>query len=249
MIRVGVVLGGRPLAVEADAALAPQVALALAAWPRGGGDGPTLRLRPAEGAAPEGALPLREPGGREVGWAVPIAGGLEVSWREPHAADAGLRLLLARAFPPPGALLLHGAGLARGGRGLVAVGPSGAGKSTLAGLCDGLALLSDETVIVEAGPSPRVHGTPFRSSCPREPVAASAALAAIVALEKGPSPSLRPLPRVACVELLLSQAFRHGTDAAALLDAAVALAQAVPAYVLTFAKEPSCCGLLERLLT
>lgn len=184
-----------------------------------------------------------------LGWAAFEPGGVRVWGEDVTTAIAGVRLLLARAFPPPKFLLVHGVGLELGGRGLLATGPSGAGKSTLCGLFEEATPFSDEVILLETGPRPKIHATPIRSSCERAPVGGSAPLIALLALEKAAEPALRPLRAAEALALLLEQTFEHPEpDLSATFAGAASVVEAVERRVLAFRKDRSCVPLLRELL-
>jgi len=127
---------------------------------------------------------------------------------DPYAAEAALRAAVLVSLLRQGGVLLHAAGVAFSGKALVIVGPSGAGKSTLAraAVAAGGELLSDETVGLH--PSGRVYGTPFRSDPDLVPTCASARLARITWVVKGPAESVHPVEPAEAVRMLLQQSYR-----------------------------------------
>lgn len=81
-----------------------------------------------------------------------------------------LRVLYARLCLRAGGLLLHAAGVVRDEAGFVFFGPSGSGKTTTARLSPGLAILSDDLVIVKIEDGGvRVYGVPFRGDFAEAP--------------------------------------------------------------------------------
>ncbi len=158
----------------------------------------------------------------------------------------GLRLALARLFPPPDWLLCHAAALRYPGGTVVAVGESGAGKSTLATFAGG-ELLSDELVLIDV--VGRVAwGTPVRSSCRRPPSPASGPLRAIVTLRHAATASLEPIaPAKLLPAVMASLAATPGTSLADQLDASIRLVERVPGFELSFAPDASVAAVLESL--
>lgn len=207
----------------------------------GGSPGPRPTLRFGVGGA--GGRILLHNGATE-GRYLPLPDGGLAFWD--GDVVVGLRLALARHFPPPRWLQCHAAGLRFPGGCVVALGRSGAGKSTLATHAGG-ELLSDEMVLVDTD---RRHawGLPIRSSSPRAPAPLDGPIRAFVTLRHASAPSLRPLrPDELCGALLESLAATPEARLEDQLDAAVRLAEATRAFELSFAPEPSAGGLLEQL--
>ncbi len=98
----------------------------------------------------------------------PEAGELRVSVEASHDhrdAERALRFALAVATSTKRCLMVHGAGLALSGRGIVFCGVSGAGKTTACQLAPpGWQILSDEHIVLQMD-SDKVlaHATPFFS--------------------------------------------------------------------------------------
>jgi hypothetical protein len=120
-----------------------------------------------------------------------------------------LRVALACWLPLEGGLVLHAAGLERGGAGVAFHGASGAGKTTLAG-CSPWPVLSDELVaLVRDGAGTfRLKGTPFRKRPPGTvpPANAEPTLRALVELDKGPAFALTRLHWKPAFQKLLDSA-------------------------------------------
>jgi hypothetical protein len=147
-----------------------------------------------------------------------------------------LQLALAEWLAPRGGLLLHGCGLAAGGRGWLFVGPSGAGKSTVAELA-GWPVLSDETCVVRLAPDGGVTlaGTPIGISAAAGPVP----LAGILWLEQSPLDELEPLPPAQALARLMTQAVaagRRGKDLGPLMETAAAVLDRIPMRTLRFTR-------------
>jgi hypothetical protein len=159
--RAGAVRWGQPPFVfelcSSDTALLARAATLFAAWhsPRPGEPRWRWRVEPMAGDRPE----------RESTWEVRSDGGQEVSVTDTR--EIALRLVeflavQALCEAPEGPPILHGALVAKGGKGVVIVGHGGAGKSTLACALwqEGWELLCDDTTVVEvergvARPTPR----------------------------------------------------------------------------------------------
>lgn len=147
-----------------------------------------------------------------------------------------LQLVLTEWLAPRGGLLVHGCGLAVGGRSWLFIGPSGAGKSTVAELA-GLPVLSDETCVVrlEPGDGVELAGTPIGISTAAGPLP----LAGIFWLEQAPADELVPLPPAQALARLMTQvvaAGRQDTELAPLLETAVAALDRIPMRTLRFTR-------------
>lgn len=104
-----------------------------------------------------------------------------------YPSAAVLKLVLGAYLLGRGGVLVHGVGLAKGGRAALFTGQSGAGKSTLGGLwrASGYPCLADELVAVFADDAgARAMGTPWNVGAPEE-----AALVAAGTLAWGPDSS------------------------------------------------------------
>ena len=111
-----------------------------------------------------------------------------------------LRILMAYALLLGGGLLVHSAGIALDGGGVLFPGASGDGKSTVAALCEGQSavVLSDDCNAVlppGGGDGPRICGLPFGGELrPRRRVPGTFPLAALLTLRQAPLTGVRPLP-------------------------------------------------------
>jgi hypothetical protein len=167
----------------------------------------------------------------------------------PASAEASLRAVLQIATLRHGGLLVHGSGVAFGGKAVIAVGQSGAGKSTLARLCIGAGgqLLSDETVGLY--PDGTVWGSPFFSDPDLACQRIRASLTAILVLEKGPDEQLAPVGAPEATAALLSQAYRPASGEATpseLLARAGALSLKPGVHRLRFRKQPAAGAFVKR---
>jgi len=123
--------------------------------------------------------------------------------------ELALRVGMQLATLRQGGLLLHAAGVAFQGRGVVAIGPSGAGKSTFTRLCTQAAqadVLSDEVVALY--PGGRVEGSPFCSELDLPSSLARARLAAVLLLAKGPEERMEEVSAQEAIAALMGQVFR-----------------------------------------
>lgn len=132
--------------------------------------------------------------------------------------------------------LFHGAGLAEGGRGVLACGPSGAGKSTLAKLADRQALCDELAGVRREETSARDHrlvSLPFWAARPGR-----ARLAALVLLEHGENhrlTELSPGEALRALSTLLLWPTAWAPAMAETLAHFTHLVESVPAYRLSFA--------------
>jgi hypothetical protein len=123
--------------------------------------------------------------------------------------ELALRVGMQLATLRQGGLLLHAAGVAFQGRGVVAIGPSGAGKSTFTRLCSqfaGADVLSDEVLALY--PEERVEGSPFCSDLDLPSSLARARLAAVLLLDKGPEERMDVASPQEAITALMGQVFR-----------------------------------------
>ncbi len=209
---------------------------------------PLLRVRRVEALRAPGT-PLD--GSSEAGGSYAVQGQtvLVSIPSSPASAEASLRAVLQIATLRQGGLLVHGSGVAFGGKAAIAVGQSGAGKSTLARLCIGAGgqLLSDETVGLY--PDGTVWGSPFFSDPDLASHLNRATLAGILLLEKGPDEHLAPVGAPEATAALLSQAYRPSSGEATpseLLARASALALRPGVHRLRFRKEPAAGAFVKR---
>lgn len=132
-------------------------------------------------------------------------------------------------------LMVHGVGLAAGGRGWVGAGPSGCGKSTLARLFPEAAL-SDELVAVRRGDEGfMVEALPFWGSAPRQEP-----LSAVLFLRHGQVHQRHPLAPGQALQRLAAQVVWPlvvPRRMAATLALATELVQGVPCFDLAFAPD------------
>lgn len=123
--------------------------------------------------------------------------------------ELALRVGMQLATLRQGGLLLHAAGVAFQGRGVIAVGPSGAGKSTFTRLCTqaaGAEVLSDEVVALY--PEGRVEGSPFCSELDLPSSLARARLVAVLLLHKGAEERMEEVSAQEAMAALMGQVFR-----------------------------------------
>lgn len=223
----------------------------LGPWLAEGGEGfpVSVEVRP-EVAESVGAQPPPSAAAKTVAWATASGFGVrgpgfsaQVDLQGCHArlhsppALAPLFALLRHLLPVlvDDGLVVHGVGLAAGGRGWVGSGPSGCGKSTLARLFP-RAALSDELVAVRrAREGFVVEALPFWGRAPRQ-----VSLAAIYFLRHGQEHRRSPLAATQALQRLAAQVLWPlvvPQRMAAGFALAAELVQRVPCFDLAFAPE------------
>ncbi len=152
------------------------------------------------------------------------------------------------------ASLVHAAGVVREGRGYLFVGPSGAGKSTVAALSRAHAVLNDEMNLVEHdGGAATLVGTPFNAFFTGKS-AGSAPLVAILLLEQAPAHALLPVDAARAAADLAAQVappvglgdLAPASTRTAMLEAALAILERVPAHILRFRRDPGFWDVVPR---
>lgn len=262
MPEIGLAIGGFNALV-----LASQAAVIEAVRRRYAGflvDGPAdwllrIDVDPAQAAASDGVLVTRDgaPDRFDIS-RYDFSGHVDLAQRtadvtitEAHelTLDSLLRVVLSVVLIPRRGLLVHGAGVIRGGRGYLFPGVSGAGKTTLARLSADATLLSDELSIVTVHADGAVHGTPFWGELARAGAAGSAALAGIYFPRQAPHHAVTPLVERAALTRLLATVMSFAREAdvvARVVDLAADLVARVPSFVLDFRRDPGFWQAIER---
>jgi len=159
-----------------------------------------------------------------------------------------LRVVYALRAYQAGGLMLHAAGVARGGRAFVFFGHSGSGKTTVARLSpDALVLNDDLVLLMPDGPGWTVHGTPFWNPTQVRPTAAAAPLAMLLRLVQSTTVYLAPMPFGQALGEMVSSAPVLPADPAlctGVLARCQAILAAVPAHRLHFLPDDSFWGVL-----
>lgn len=152
------------------------------------------------------------------------------------------------------ALLLHAAGIVRGGLGYVFFGPSGAGKSTIAHLSLlHTTVFSDDLVLVQRHHNGfRLHGVPFRGSFAiGSHRNESAPLRAMFRLQQAHEHSIMPLsPAKALAALAAATPFANAMPQTGLgiLNVAALLVAAVPTAALAFRQVDTFWSVIDEYL-
>jgi hypothetical protein len=123
----------------------------------------------------------------------------------PYAIDSVLRIVHSLIQAEAGGFLLHGAGAIRNGKAFLFSGVSGAGKTTISSLLPKDAvLLTDEISYVRLdGEIYRACGTPFAGELARLGENASAPIARLFFLAKGPENRIEPVETPDALRMLL----------------------------------------------
>jgi hypothetical protein len=157
----------------------------------------------------------------------------------PYALDSVLRIVHTLIQAPEGGFLLHGASAIRNGRAFLFSGVSGAGKTTISRLAPrDSVLLSDEISYVRRdGEGYRACGTPFAGELARPGENATAPIARLYFLAKGPENRIQPIETADALRMLLRNIlfFADDTDLVKMVfRSAFEFLGRVPAFRLTF---------------
>ncbi|MBN2107597.1 MAG: hypothetical protein JW832_09225 [Deltaproteobacteria bacterium] len=164
------------------------------------------------------------------------------------------QILLARLLPERQACLIHAAGMALAGQGLLFLGHSGAGKSTVAQLLARRGtVLCDDRIIVRRWPEGlRIHGTWFHSAGVPLVSPADAPLRALLLLEKSDANRLEPVRDRAelarTLPLFIIKSLLTADWWEKVFDLMTRVIREVPAYRLYFDTSGSVAAALEPLL-
>ncbi len=156
------------------------------------------------------------------------------------------------------ALVLHAAGVSRGGRSYLFLAPSGGGKSTLCAICDseGVPVFGDDqTLVLEK------QGAFYLRPMPRQTCAPVAwvdmgehcLIRRAFFLSKAREPGVSPVAPLTAVRRCLSQdqvtalMFMPPEERRGVLERVLRLFRTVPAYVLRFRKDNSFWQVIDEL--
>jgi hypothetical protein len=179
----------------------------------------------------------------DAGW-MDIEGGECLVKIAPEAdVENFLRVLYAHLCLKAGGMLLHAAGVVRGGAGYVFFGPSGSGKTTTARLSLDKTVLSDDLVILRIeGDKARVHGVPFRGDFPEAPrVNTSADLRGLFTLVKAAEHRIEDVARPEAVARLLGCmpfVMVDGAHTKRAIEICSQIIERVPVRALRFRRDP-----------
>ncbi|HEV8122188.1 MAG TPA: hypothetical protein VGQ67_14425 [Candidatus Polarisedimenticolia bacterium] len=179
--------------------------------------------------------------------ALPAATGPEFD----RGVENVLRVLTAHNVLTHGGLLLHGAGVVRGGAAHVFFGPSGAGKTTVTDLSPHDRVLSDDlTLVLPDGKEYRASGHPFGMAHHRAPeTTESFPLAGLYRLVQSPEVRLERLDRARAlgeVASCLPFVMHDAPSAARALDSAAAFLAGVPVWRLRFRRDDAFWQAIEK---
>lgn len=158
-----------------------------------------------------------------------------------------LRVLFSRMLPAMrSSVLVHGGAVVLEGRAWAFIGESGAGKSTVAGQLDGWPILSDEIIVLGAGPNGGpgavACGTPLSSKPEYPGMPRCEDLGGVFVLGQGETVRELKLEPHEAVAALLERVVVPGDAgglAERLVEIALALARAVPVTALTLSGPPA----------
>jgi len=213
-------------------------------------------------AWPREEMEIYRMGRRAVGpriaiWSYEFAGSADTATRQAELAlvDAGgatfergaenfLRVLTALHILGHGGLLVHGAGVVRGGRAHVFFGPSGSGKTTVTHLSPGDTILSDDlTLLVPEGRGYAAAGIPFGMAHHRTPDASGCfPIVGLHRLVQSPMvrrERLQGARAVAELASCLPFVMQEEKSAGAALANATAVVSSIPVDRLLFRRDPS----------
>jgi len=161
-----------------------------------------------------------------------------------------LRVLTASFILERGGLLMHASGVVRGGKAHLFFGPSGRGKTTVTLLSPDDVVLSDDlSLIIPNGDFFEATGIPFGMAHHRTPdTRDSFPIASLNSLAQSLEVSREPLTGArALAETVASLPFvmQETGQSQRALEVASRLLQVVPAYRLSFRKDPSFWAMVE----
>ncbi|MDH7487673.1 MAG: hypothetical protein QHJ81_15555 [Anaerolineae bacterium] len=162
-----------------------------------------------------------------------------------------LRVCTALLAFEHGSVLLHAAGLRRGGQGYAFFGPSGSGKTTVARLSPDAEVLNDDLVLLQQEQGQwHVHGTPFWNPTQVRPGKVThAPLRALYHLVQDREVYLEPLPKAKALARLIASTpliAAHPERLPRLLDLHQRLLAEVPVCDLHFRPDPSFWALIDH---
>jgi hypothetical protein len=219
---------------------------------------------PANGTKEIYRIGSRKEGARLALWSYEFAGWLEAArrravlalvQRDGHLFERGLenflRALTASFVLEEGGFLLHGSGVARGGRAYIFFGPSGSGKTTVTQLSPESRVLSDDlTLVVRFQGGYRAAGIPFGLAHHRVPETGAsfpiASLNRLVQSREVRRERLGGARAVAEVTASLPFVMQEAGQAAQALEVVGRAVESLPVYRLQFRKDDSFWGLMKE---
>lgn len=187
----------------------------------------------------DGGIWRLERGDFQAEWDPQTGRGRLAQGVSPYAIDSVLRIVHSLIQAEAGGFLLHGASAIRDGKAFVFSGVSGAGKTTISSLIPKDArLLTDEISYVRRdGEVYRACGTPFAGELARLGENASAPIARLFFLAKGPENRIDPVEIPDALRMLLRNILFFADDpdlVKMVFRSACEFLARVPAFRLTF---------------
>ncbi len=161
----------------------------------------------------------------------------------PYSIDSVLRIVHTLLLAGTGGFLVHAASVLRNGRAFLFAGQSGAGKTTITRLApDDVTVLTDEVSYIRRRPEGyRCYGTPFSGELATAGANASAPVAALFVLEKGPRNRSEPMGAPEAAQALLRNILFFAQDGGLvqrLFESACEFVARVPVRRLVFTPGP-----------
>ena len=171
----------------------------------------------------------------------------------PAQLHSAVRMTLAYALSFNGTFLLHASGTLRRGTLWLFAGPSGTGKSTIAEELseDGTVFCTDQAVLTAADSGVTARPTPLSDFEGRCKITRPHPITALVFIQQSTGHAVRRLTeRETGTRLLQNISFIPGAEdrTQAVLEQAATVVSAVPAYLLSFAKDNGFWSLMDTLL-
>jgi hypothetical protein len=168
----------------------------------------------------------------------------------PYAIDTVLRIVHTLIQASEGGFLLHGASAIRNGRAFLFSGVSGAGKTTISSLAppDSVLLTDEISYVRRDGDGFRACGTPFAGELARLGENASAPIAKLFFLAKGPQNRIEPVETSDALRMLLRNILFFADDSdlvKMVFRSAFEFLGRVPAFRLTFYPDKRVWDLIE----
>lgn len=187
----------------------------------------------------EGGMWRLERGDFQAHWDPQAGRGRLAQDFSPYAIDCVLRIVHSLLQAQAGGFLLHSASAIRNGKAFLFSGISGAGKTTISSLIpkDAVLLTDEISYVRRDGEGYRACGTPFAGELARLGENASAPIARLFFLAKGPENRIDPIETPDALRMLLRNILFFADDAELVkmvFRSACDFLARVPAFRLTF---------------
>jgi hypothetical protein len=187
----------------------------------------------------EGGIWRLERGDFQAEWDPQAGRGRVAQEVSPYAIDCVLRIVHSLIQAQAGGFLLHGAGAIRNGKAFLFSGVSGAGKTTISSLIpkDAVLLTDEISYVRRDGEGYRACGTPFAGELAQLGENASAPIARLFFLAKGPANRIDPIETPDALRMLLRNTLFFADDpdlVKMVFRTAFDFLQRVPAFRLMF---------------